>query len=92
MYHTDLLLALAALHLPEGVQGTALYSLQSCMNHSQDPNARAMKEDYDMDGRAVICAVRDIAPGEEVCISYIDLSAPESEQRQALLDYGIRLQ
>ena len=73
------------------MQGTALYSLQSCINHSQEPNACAMKEDYDMDGRAVICAVRDIAAGEEVCISYIDLDAPEHEQRRALLDYGIPL-
>lgn len=73
------------------VQGTALYSVQSCMNHSQDPNAQALKEDYDMDGRVVICATRDIAAGEEVCISYIDLDGSHSEQRQALLDYGITL-
>lgn len=61
------------------------------MNHSQDPNAQALKEDYDMDGNAVICAKRDIAAGEEICISYIDLDAPEADQRQALLDYGITL-
>eukprot|EP00892_Ulva_mutabilis_P007169 jgi/Ulvmu1/4824/UM020_0109.1 len=73
------------------VEGTALYSLQSCMNHSQEPNASALKEDYDMDGRAVICAERDISPGEEVCITYIDLSAPDSAQRAALRDYGITL-
>ena len=73
------------------MQGTALYSLQSCMNHSQAPNAEALKEDYDGDGRAVICAGRAIATGEELCISYIDLDAPQADQRQALLDYGITL-
>lgn len=72
------------------VQGTALYALQSCMNHSSDPNAETTKEDSDMDGKAVISAKLDIGEGEEVLISYVDLDAPESEQRSALRDYGIQ--
>lgn len=71
------------------VQGTALYSLQSCMNHCSSPNAETTKEDSDMDGKAVISAQEDISAGEEVVISYFDLSASESEQLNALRDYGI---
>lgn len=71
--------------------GTALYALQSCMNHSSNPNAATTKEDCDMDGKAVISAQQDIREGDEVLISYVDLSAPESEQKSALRDYGIEL-
>jgi SET domain-containing protein len=73
------------------VQGTALYALQSCMNHSNRPNAEMMKEDSDMDGKAVISAQADIREGDEVVISYVDISASESEQRSVLRDYGIVL-
>lgn len=71
------------------MQGTALYSLQSCMNHSSSPNAETQKEDSDMDGKAIISAREDIQEGDEVRISYVDLSASESEQLTALRDYGI---
>jgi hypothetical protein len=71
------------------MQGTALYPLQSCLNHSSNPNAETTKEDSDMDGQAVISAAHDIPAGTEVCISYIDLGAPEAEQQAALRDYGI---
>ena len=71
------------------MQGTALYALQSCMNHADDPNAHAIKGDDDVDGRAVLTATRDIAKGEEICISYIDLDATECVKAAALRDYGV---
>jgi hypothetical protein len=71
------------------VQGTALYGLQSCMNHSDTPNAWAMKDDDAVDGRTVISATRSICKGEEICISYVGSEASESERAAALRDYGV---
>ncbi|XP_020976992.1 histone-lysine N-methyltransferase ATXR2-like isoform X2 [Arachis ipaensis] len=42
------------------------FPLQSCMNHSCSPNAKAFKRDEDRDGQATIIAVRPIRKGEEV--------------------------
>lgn len=71
-------------------EGTAFFPLQSCMNHSCCPSARAFKRDEDRDGQATIIACRPIKKGEEVTISYIDEDL-ELEERQALLaDYGFR--
>uniref|UniRef100_A0A7C9DXE1 [histone H3]-lysine(4) N-trimethyltransferase n=1 Tax=Opuntia streptacantha TaxID=393608 RepID=A0A7C9DXE1_OPUST len=47
-------------------QGTAFFPVQSCMNHSCCPNAKAFKRDEDKDGQATIIAVRHIQEGEEV--------------------------
>ncbi|XP_015572708.1 histone-lysine N-methyltransferase ATXR2 isoform X2 [Ricinus communis] len=41
-------------------QGTAFYPLQSCMNHSCCPNARAFKREEDRDGQATIIALKPI--------------------------------
>ena len=73
------------------MQGTALLPLQSCMNHADEPNASALKDDCDVDGRAVLSACRDIAAGEEVCMSYVSTNDEMSlEERAAVLrDYGI---
>ncbi|TYJ98309.1 histone-lysine N-methyltransferase ATXR2 isoform X2 [Cucumis melo var. makuwa] len=49
-------------------QGTAFFPLQSCMNHSCYPNAKAFKREEDRDGQATIIAVRPIHPGEETKI------------------------
>lgn len=71
-------------------QGTAFFPLQSCMNHSCCPSAKAFKRDEDRDGQATIIACRPIKKGEEITISYIDEDL-EYEERQALLaDYGFR--
>lgn len=71
-------------------QGTAFFPLQSCMNHSCRPNAKAFKREEDRDGQATIIALQPIAKGEEITISYIDEDLP-FEARQALLaDYGFR--
>jgi len=51
-------------------EGSALYSLQSVCNHSCDPNA--MPSFPHSNFQLVMCAVRDIAPGDEILISYLD--------------------
>ncbi|KAI5395775.1 Histone-lysine N-methyltransferase atxr2 [Lathyrus oleraceus] len=38
-------------------EGTAFFPLQSCMNHSCCPNAKAFKRDEDRDGQATIIAL-----------------------------------
>ncbi|GAB2233828.1 hypothetical protein Droror1_Dr00003057 [Drosera rotundifolia] len=69
-------------------QGTAFFPLQSCMNHSCHPNAKAFKRDEDKDGQATIIAQRPIKVGEEVTICYIDEDLPLEERQALLADYG----
>ncbi|XP_006297502.2 histone-lysine N-methyltransferase ATXR2 [Capsella rubella] len=69
-------------------QGTAFFPLQSCMNHSCCPNAKAFKREEDRDGQAVILALRSISKNEEVTISYIDEELPYKERQALLADYG----
>ncbi|CAN6999790.1 unnamed protein product [Brassica rapa subsp. trilocularis] len=69
-------------------QGTAFFPLQSCMNHSCCPNAKAFKREEDRDGQAVIIALRSISKNEEVTISYIDEELPYEERQALLADYG----
>ena len=53
--------------------------LQSCMNHSCDPNCSAAAEDGC--ARVSLVATRAVASGEELTISYIDVSLPYKERR-----------
>ncbi|XP_066343930.1 histone-lysine N-methyltransferase ATXR2-like [Miscanthus floridulus] len=69
-------------------EGTAFFPLQSCMNHSCCPNAKAFKRDEDKDGHAVIIALRPISKDEEITISYIDEDLPYKERQAQLADYG----
>lgn len=69
-------------------QGTGFFPLQSCMNHSCCPNAKAFKREEDRDGQAVIVALQSICKGEEVTISYIDEDLPYEERQSLLADYG----
>ncbi|KAK7261070.1 hypothetical protein RIF29_27373 [Crotalaria pallida] len=71
-------------------QGTAFFPLQSCMNHSCCPNAKAFKRDEDRDGQATIIALRSIGKGEEITISYVDEDLPFDERQASLADYGFR--
>ncbi|KAM7495192.1 hypothetical protein LguiB_029801 [Lonicera macranthoides] len=71
-------------------EGTAFFPLQSCMNHSCNPNAKAFKREEDKDGQATIIALRPICKGEEVTISYIDEDLPFEERKALLADYGFR--
>ncbi|CAA0816080.1 Histone-lysine N-methyltransferase ATXR2 [Striga hermonthica] len=69
-------------------EGTAFFPLQSCMNHSCIPNAKAFKREEDKDGQATIIAERPIRKGEEITISYIDEDLPYKERQESLADYG----
>ncbi|RDY01875.1 Histone-lysine N-methyltransferase ATXR2, partial [Mucuna pruriens] len=71
-------------------EGTAFFPLQSCMNHSCCPNAKAFKRDEDKDGQATIIAQRPICKGEEITISYVDEDLPFEERQASLADYGFR--
>lgn len=51
-------------------EGTGLYSLQSTINHSCDPNA-VVELPYS-NSTLVVKATRDIQPEEEICIAYLD--------------------
>ncbi|XP_030544282.1 histone-lysine N-methyltransferase ATXR2 isoform X2 [Rhodamnia argentea] len=69
-------------------EGTAFFPLQSCMNHSCHPNAKAFKREKDRDGQATIVALKPIPKGEEVTISYIDEDLPVEGRQVLLADYG----
>ncbi|XP_073003252.1 histone-lysine N-methyltransferase ATXR2 [Typha latifolia] len=71
-------------------QGTAFFPLQSCMNHSCCPNAKAFKRDEDKDGNAIIIALQPISIGEEITLSYIDEDLRYEERQSLLADYGFR--
>lgn len=71
-------------------QGTAFFPLQSCMNHSCCPNAKAFKREEDRDGQATIIAMRMICKGEEITISYIDEDLTFEERQASLADYGFK--
>ncbi|KAM9329055.1 protein-lysine N-trimethyltransferase SMYD5 [Gastrophryne carolinensis] len=51
-------------------EGSGLYLLQSCCNHSCVPNAEVSFPDNNF--LLHLTAVEDIQPGEEICISYLD--------------------
>ncbi|BET01913.1 SET and MYND domain-containing protein [Nesidiocoris tenuis] len=51
-------------------EGSALFKLQRCLNHSCTPNALVTFPHSDH--TAVVQALRPIETGEEICISYID--------------------
>ncbi|KAL5573268.1 hypothetical protein UlMin_022865 [Ulmus minor] len=71
-------------------QGTAFFPLQSCMNHSCSPNAKAFKREEDRDGQAIILALKPIRRGDEVTISYVDEELPFEERQALLADYGFK--
>lgn len=60
---------------------------QSCLNHSCVPNVALVKSSGDIDGRVVVRTLRDIRPGEELAISYIDEALPYEERREELQEY-----
>ncbi|XP_038070799.1 SET and MYND domain-containing protein 5-like [Patiria miniata] len=66
-------------------EGSALYQLQSCCNHSCQPNAEIQFNDNNSTLTAV--ALRDITEGEEICICYLDECSRERSHhsRQKIL-------
>ncbi|KAJ0396056.1 hypothetical protein ATCC90586_005643 [Pythium insidiosum] len=67
-----------------GVEGTALFTGICTMNHSCDPNCTVI---YMKDGKAQVYAVQDIKPGEELCISYIDVDQDLEDRQLCLREY-----
>ncbi|KAG2493085.1 hypothetical protein HYH03_008748 [Edaphochlamys debaryana] len=63
-------------------EATAFLALQSCINHSCDPACTAACDTGDR--TATVLAQRDIKAGEEITLSYMDVSLSYRELR----DYG----
>ncbi|KAG8627514.1 hypothetical protein KVT40_004997 [Elsinoe batatas] len=59
-----------------------LFPLSARLNHSCRPNV--FHRHNHLINRLTIHALRDIAPGEEVCTSYIDIVHPTQERRRIL--------
>ncbi len=73
----------------EAASGTAIYITASLLNHSCDPNLN-VGFPYN-DGTVVLTAARDVEPGEQLTISYIDRDLPvPARQEQLLFSYGFK--
>lgn len=75
----------SAVELPP-FSGTALYALVCTMNHSCAPNVKVVFPSGTHD--ASVVALKDIPPGQELCVSYIDESLPFEERTTSLRHYG----
>lgn len=69
-------------------EGTGLFALQACANHSCSPNAYSCKPPGARDGAVELSAGEDICAGEEITLCYVDVAAPLAERRAALREYG----
>lgn len=71
-------------------EGTGLFPLQATMNHHCEPNVTLLKEEAEeeRDGRVVARLTRDVAEGEELCNSYVDISLPYKKRARELREYG----
>ena len=61
------------------IEGTGFYPLHSCLNHSCDPNVLVLfesetedEEEESQTSKCYVYALKDIARGEEVVVSYLD--------------------
>ena len=72
------------------LEGTGLFPLQATLNHSCEPNVTLLKEpgDEEHDGRVVARVTRDVAAGEELCNSYVDVTLPYKKRQRELREYG----
>jgi hypothetical protein len=74
--------------LPVCTVGAGIYLIQSCFNHSCDPNATV--EFLEGNSTLTLRTLRDVATDEEVTISYLDeesLKLPVGERREKLALY-----
>ena len=72
-----------------GCEGIGLFPMQATLNHSCAPNVVLYKEGEDEeDGRVVAVLKEDVAAGEELCNSYIDIELPFADRQRELADYG----
>nr|CCA20695.1 conserved hypothetical protein [Albugo laibachii Nc14] len=69
-----------------GITGSALFLLICTLNHSCEPNVAVL---YSKNGDAHVVAVRDVAKGEELCISYVDLDVDMDAQEVMLRDCDV---
>lgn len=71
-------------------EGTGLFPLQAMLNHSCEPNVTLLKSGRqdESDGRIVATLARDVAQGEELTNSYIDLTLALEARQRELLEYG----
>jgi hypothetical protein len=66
--------------------GQGIYTIGCLFNHSCDPNLQVLYCDEN-DETLVATCLRDIAAGEELCISYINESMPYAERQQQLYEH-----
>jgi hypothetical protein len=65
--------------------GTALFALTCCANHSCVPNVQLQ---YNEDSTGVLVALRDLEAHEELCINYVGLDQPTELRQADLRHYG----
>jgi hypothetical protein len=69
-------------------RGAGMFTLHSCFNHSCDPNVAVS---FGVDSEIGVVALRDIAAGEELCITYIAqvylALEPAAKRRERLRPY-----
>jgi hypothetical protein len=74
------------------LDGTAMYALTCKMNHSCDPNVIVLYKRTDYGSQhplaVFVVALKAIAAGEELTISYIDKSDGYTSRQEALQNYG----
>ena len=75
------------------LDGTAMYSIACKMNHSCHPNVILLYRRRSQIGAAyplvaLVVALRNIVPNEELTISYINANAPYHERQKDLQNYG----
>ena len=71
---------LNSFHMPK-IASQGLFTRASMFNHSNDP---AMVHYFEND-TIVIKAIRDVDPGQELCISYVELLASQHDIRNQLI-------
>ena len=68
--------------------GQALFPLLCLVNHSCEPSATTRYSSWKGRTMVRVEALRDVAEGEELCVSYIDETEPVAERAKALAAYG----
>lgn len=66
--------------------GQGIYTIGCLFNHSCDPNLQVLYVDENDETLTAVC-LRDVAVGEELCISYINEAMPYSDRQQQLFEH-----
>jgi hypothetical protein len=68
------------------LKGAGVFPLVSSLNHSCDPNCEVA---YIDDAKVLVVLLRDVAPGEELTITYVDADFATERRREELKEvYG----